>query len=1255
MDQTKQDPNWDLIPQHATGILPFHEMRSHETKDKSSTTGSTVSTSHVVTIGILDTGIDPAIFHNDPKTKLIDCIDCTSSGDVDVSHEVELEKVMDDEKNPTGSYHFQVTGITGRTLKLSKDLSIKPFPTVPATTSNSGDSEAIAIDSTSDAVSPKLMVRLGISIGYQLFPKSLVTTCRKNHHLRKKDVNRHIASLHEKIAAWKQTYVIQKDNQPTSTLIRQRDDWQAQLDVLQKFMSTSDSANDPGPVYDCIVFWDGSHYRTVIDINESGDLRSLKPLTSFGIEHEYGTFQIPSTDENIHNVNFAVQFYKHGKVLSIVTDCSPHGTHVAQIAATTATSGVPSTAHTPTVHLISFKIGDPRLGTMETGAALIRALQLASASKVYHCDVINISYGEAVVHATSGQRFTKCVNDCVYRYNTMIVCAAGNHGPALTTNNAPGGVLSACLSIAAVVTPSMQETLYSILPTTNRDEEGGVDGTISTNSDTTFTWSSVGPTADGDWGVNLCAPGGAIASVPQWCMSKSQLMNGTSMASPHATGCVALLMGACKAENIVFSPIRIRRALENTAEVLANRNSLEQGCGMIQVHKAWEYIQIHRDDMSEDVGFNVEIVNPYNGNYSTPRGIYLRQMEETMNNHAFTVRVGPKFSHVGDANIICQRKLDFQQSVTLNATCDWVTTATKFILTSDGRTFDVEVDPTKLEHGLHTATVTGMFQYNNVQKALFSVPIVVAKPILPVQQIVKIGALDFQPAEIKRLYVVPPFGSTWMDISITDTRDNGDTDKTSRAIALHTVQLLDHAAYRNNECNKRLGLSPGQTHISSIPVEANVTCEIVLARYWLTRRTTSMDVQIHFRGIRPVPNELTMIAGSGGTMIRTYSDLASETIHPTCKLTKWQVPLRPIGDLTIAPLHDERDGPLSNDYKNGYEMILTYTFENEEKGSFIPRAPALQGVLYEAAFESQCMFVFDSEKKYLGMSDAYPSSISAAKGTVVIRLQIRHNDPSQLEKLKDMVIWIERNLSKDISLSAYDTRENMLLNTNSFSKHIMKKGTSMPVFFSEPEQSQLPANYAAGHRFLGAVTFAANDESLPGAGKRPNGFPIWYVFNGIGMYESTIELPSTQFSPQKLFLFFHSFTAGPIHAKKVSVEAKSVPPTIKPTLENKMDDAVRDLKIECLSKITGEQNDTTFSNLWDKLVLDYPDNLKLQMAKLKFLDENPKREKNLAAIIEAANDIIGRISEDDLAKCLGRKVDLENGDSIEVRIHPHCC
>ena len=69
----------------------------------------------------------------------------------------------------------------------------------------------------------------------------------------------------------------------------------------------------------------------------------------------------------------------------------------------------------PGARLVSIKIGDSRLGTMETGTALCRA---TAAILKHKCDLVNMSYGEPV--ALLGGRFAEIVRSLVFCQGTEI-------------------------------------------------------------------------------------------------------------------------------------------------------------------------------------------------------------------------------------------------------------------------------------------------------------------------------------------------------------------------------------------------------------------------------------------------------------------------------------------------------------------------------------------------------------------------------------------------------------------------------------------------------------------------------------------------------------------------------------------------------------------------------------------------------------------------------------------------------------------
>lgn len=434
-----------------------------------------------VTVAVLDTGVDPGApglqLTTSNKRKIVDIIDCTASGDVNTSTVVTLAEDAD-----------TICAPSGRTLRLPSEVR---------------------------NLNPSRRYHIGVKQGYELFPNALVKRLRKERKIQwGRDMRRALSAVWEKISVLKQTSAVGK-NCLTRLKLQDLEARQAVLLGAQKHY------RDCGPLYDCIVFHDGENWRAIVDTTERGALAECDVLEDYAINQRFSQFGSGVM------MNFGVNIYDNGNVLSIVVDGGSHGTHVAGILAAHFPDDPSRNGLAPGAHIVSLKIGDSRLSSMETHQGLMRAIAYClnhSVSEGSDADFPleeNVSSerieidgqsaelefvpsgdqdavqqsSHTIDRAEEGQtpprpstpkriphridvcnlsygehsrdvnkgRFVQLLNKLVYEHNVMFLSSAGNEGPGLSSVSAPGGTTAAIMGVGAYVTPRMLTETYSLL------------------------------------------------------------------------------------------------------------------------------------------------------------------------------------------------------------------------------------------------------------------------------------------------------------------------------------------------------------------------------------------------------------------------------------------------------------------------------------------------------------------------------------------------------------------------------------------------------------------------------------------------------------------------------------------------------------------------------------------------------------------------------------------------------------------------
>ncbi|MEV0680709.1 S8 family serine peptidase [Actinosynnema sp. NPDC050436] len=329
-----------------------------------------------------------------------------------------------------------------------------------------------------------------------------------------------------------------------------------------------------------------------VDVDGDGDFTDERAMIDYKYKKDVGHFGTDNPGTPVlDTVAFVVQtdrsiYDNAGQAyVNIGISAAAHGTHVAGITAANKLFGGKATGAAPGAKLMAVKVC---LSTPScTSSGLIDGVLYAARNGA---DVVNISIGGLPALNDGNNARSELYNRTIAEYNMQIFISAGNSGAGANTVGDPS-VTTDAISVGSYITRDTWLSNY---------------GSVTAQKENLHGFSSRGPREDGGFKPNIVAPGSAISTVPQWQVPGPvagtyelppgyAMFNGTSMASPQATGAAALLVSAFKAEHAGERPtvLELRNAIQSGAKWVSSLKAYEQGSGLFDVQKSWQQLNAH--------------------------------------------------------------------------------------------------------------------------------------------------------------------------------------------------------------------------------------------------------------------------------------------------------------------------------------------------------------------------------------------------------------------------------------------------------------------------------------------------------------------------------------------------------------------------------------------------------------------------------------------------------------------------------------
>jgi len=433
----------------------------------------------------------------------------------------------------------------------------------------------------------------------------------------------------------------------------------------------------------------------------------------------------------------------------------------------------------------------------------------------------------------------------VQNEDLLFVTSAGNEGPGISTVGLPAAAKHV-LTVGAIYTPKIASSLY---------------GAAIANDIITGFSSRGGEVNKPD----VLTPGAASSTIPPY--SNRDIKGGTSMACPQAAGAAALIMSAAVQQK---SPLPIvgaliKKAIRYSADPLPDYLQLEQGGGVLNVARAFEFYKsyMENNDQSDILGYHIDTISPA---YQTESGqaAYWRfgdYFPTTEDPQRFYIN--PNFPKSKNAD----QRYNFYKAFNLVSSDSWIklNKNSTYIKGDKAAAVDVYFDQSSIKQpGIYNGKVTaykkgGLLKGNEPINTEFELLCTIIKPVTFNEgndhQWIS-NKIQLEPGEIHRIFYKIPLMASAGIIKLKAAGKYANIrgylyDPSGRENAQH----LSLNTEQRNEIQIRL---------SGEELEDGIW-ELVLYSDLRNSKKSVVEVEIAFSGLESIPSRITSVQYENGS------------------------------------------------------------------------------------------------------------------------------------------------------------------------------------------------------------------------------------------------------------------------------------------------------------------------------------------------------------------------------------------------------